>query len=115
MVWRTVDTYDHDLDDDAIGAPIYDTGSEQEIGTIDDFDEDRVYVRPNEDVDEGAIDAFGWRGSGDTFELSTDAIEGLPEEHDADYGVNSEEYDPTDYTIDETYDPDSDERSRDDD
>ena len=40
------------FDEDDIGASIHDVGGGGEIGTIADYDDERVYVEPSEDFDD---------------------------------------------------------------
>lgn len=89
-------TGDRRFDEEDVGASVHDTGGGGEIGTIRDYDDDRVYVEPSDDADHEKLDALGWRASDGSFEIDTDAVEGLPEDAEGDHGVDLSAYEDPD-------------------
>lgn len=90
------------LDEDDVGSRLYDIDG-GEIGTIRDYDEDRVYVEPSEDFDDDErLDTLGWRTPDGSFQIDTDAIQGLPDDAVGDHGVDLSAYEDPDEDADST-------------
>ena len=84
------------IGDEDVGASVHDTGGSGEIGTIEDYDEENVYVNPNHDRDDEELDALGWRASDGSYAIATDSIQGLPDEAEGDHGVDLSAYEHPD-------------------
>lgn len=90
------------FDEGDVGATVHDTGGGGEIGTIEDYDDDRVYVEPSDEADHEKLDALGWRAPDGSFEIDTDAIQGLPEDAEGDHGVDLSAYEDPDEDAEST-------------
>ena len=84
------------IGEEDVGASVHDTGGSGEIGTIEDYDDENVYVNASHDRDEEELDALGWRASDGSYAIATDSIRGLPDEEDGDHGVDLSAYEHPD-------------------
>ena len=81
-------TSEREFGEEDVGSTLYDVEG-GEIGTIEDYDEDAVRVHPNDEFDDDeTLDALGWRTPDGSFEIDTDAIQGLPDDAEGDHGVD---------------------------
>lgn len=89
-------TGEHPFDEEDVGSTLYDVKG-GEIGTIEDYDDDHVYVEPSDDFDDDeTLDALGWRAPDGSFEITTDAVRGLPDDVEGDHGVDLSAYERPD-------------------